>query len=345
MSKLVAKCGIDCGACPWGPYPRKGMSAQDFEAYKRDAKRVLGHVPIKTPCVTCQIPDDKIPKTSKLPNKRCLIRQCVDKAGVENCGYCSRFPCDTVTETAGAWNRESIEVKLGASLSEEAYHSFVEPFEGLARLEAIRDSLKPDKIVDPAKVCVPKIRLADFPKNLPFSKDEVSSFKAVYNLLANIERSSFGLKDTDTFAQQHKLKKQRAHVLRFLWLLGAYGEFENGDTSRLVVDAETYLFNRGSEKSLAIWSFVDGVIFKLLSGFGVCCERLVLDGLLKEELTTGTGYLRKKGWVMSMSFDAKIGGKNALEALQVYIKKLAKEYGKRAFQRFCVADMHVLSAA
>jgi hypothetical protein len=74
MSNLVAKCGIDCGACPWGPYPRKGMTAEDFERHRNNAKRILGYMPIKTPCSTCQTPDAKIPKESKLPNRKCLIR-------------------------------------------------------------------------------------------------------------------------------------------------------------------------------------------------------------------------------------------------------------------------------
>ena len=33
MLNLVAKCGINCGTCPWGPYPRKDMTAEDFEQY------------------------------------------------------------------------------------------------------------------------------------------------------------------------------------------------------------------------------------------------------------------------------------------------------------------------
>jgi hypothetical protein len=143
LSELVAKCGIHCGVCPWGPYPRKNMTAQGFEEYRKNAKRILGYMPIKTACVTCQTPDSKIPKGAKVPFRNCLIRQCVDRAGIRNCAYCSRFPCDSVKATGGVWNRKKIEEKLGTSLSKEEYHAFVEPFEGLARLETIRASLKP----------------------------------------------------------------------------------------------------------------------------------------------------------------------------------------------------------
>ena len=343
MVNLVSKCGIDCSACPWGPYPRKGMTAEDFERYRNNAKRILGYMPIKTPCVTCQTPDAKIPKESRLPNKKCMIRRCVDKSGVENCAYCSRFPCDTLKATAGAWNRESIEARLGEPISEEEFHSFVEPFEGINRLEASHASLKPDKIVEPAKVLTSEARIADFPENLPFSKEETASFKAVHMLLASLHDSSLGLQGTDTFAQRHKLENLRANVLRFLWILGSCGRLEKERRGCLVVDTRTYFANRGSEKTLAIWSFVQDAVFRILSEFGVCCERVALKGVKEEDLTTGTGYLRYKGWVMKMLFEEKIGGTATLKAFQTYTRRLAEKHGKKAFKRFSTADMQILT--
>lgn len=343
MSNLVSKCGIDCSTCPWGPYPRKGMTGEDFERFRNNAKRILGHMPIKTPCVTCQTPDAKIPKESRLPNRKCLMRRCVDKTGVANCAYCSRFPCDTLKETAGAWNRESIEARLGEPISEEEYHSFVEPFEGIRRLEAIRAWVKPERIVEPAKVPTSEARIADFPENLPFSKEEIASFKAVHKLLVTLNDSSLGLHDTDTFAQQHKLENLRAYVLRFLWILGSCGKLEKEKSGHLVVDAKTYFASRGSEKRLAIWSFVQEAVFNVLSEFGVCCERIVLKGVRKEDLTTGTGYLRYKGWVMKMFFEERIGGMATLKAFQTYTRRLAEKFGKKAFKHFSIADMQILT--
>ena len=344
MSNLVSKCGIDCGACPWGPYPRKSMTAEEFEKYRNEAKRILGYMPIKTACVTCRTPDSEIPKESKLPSKKCLIRRCVDKNGVANCAYCTRFPCDTLKATAAAWNRENIEAKLGESISEEEYHSFVEPFEGIKRLETIRASLKPDEIVEPAKASAAETRIVDFPKNLPFSKQETAAFKAVHDLLAKMERFSFGLQGTDTLAQQSKLESRKAHVLRFLWIIGNHGKFKRDTSQSLVVDAETYIDNRGGEKQLAIWSFVEDVVFKALHEFGVCCELVALEGVATEDLTTGTGYLRKKGWVIKGSFEEKVGGAATLQALQTYVQKLYQKYGGKAFRRFRDADMQVLVA-
>jgi len=109
VSKLTSKCGMDCGTCPWGPYPRQNMTAEEFGQYKKRAKEILGYTPMKTPCPTCQTLDEEIPKGSKLPPRNCLVRQCVDKTGIENCAYCSRFPCEQAKDTSGAWNRQKFE--------------------------------------------------------------------------------------------------------------------------------------------------------------------------------------------------------------------------------------------
>ncbi len=340
MSDLVSKCGIDCGACPWGPYPRKGMTAEAFERYRNDSKRILGFMPIKTPCPICRTPDVEIPRESKLPNRRCLIRQCVDKSEVTNCAYCSRFPCDTVKATGGAWNREKIEEKLGSPISEEEYHAFVEPFEGIRRLETIRGSLKPEEIVEPAKAQANGTKGA-FPEKLQVSKEEKAAFKTVQTLLTALQHSSLDLQDTDTFAQHHRLEINRAHVMRFLWILGNYGSFEGETGEALVVDAGTYEANRGSEKTLAIWSFVEGTVFKALSELGFSCKRVALEGVKEEDLETSTGYLRSKGWVIKMSFGEKEGGTAALKALQTYFRRLDGRYGKKAFQHFHKADLQI----
>ncbi len=342
MSGIVSKCGINCIACPWGPYPRKEMTAQEFEEFRNRAKRILGYMPIKTPCVTCQTPDDKIPRESKLPNRKCLIRQCVDKSGIPNCASCARFPCDTLRATAGAWNRKIIEEKLGTPLSESDYHIFVEPFEGMNRLRTIRASLEPKDIVEPAKVSITEKKIVDFPGNMHFAKEEKAAFRAVHRLLATLQNSSLGFRDTDTFGQHHKLENLRAQVSRFLWILAAYGEFEKGDFSHLTIDAKTFLANRGNQKILAIWSFLRDAVFRVLSDLGITCERVLLKGAKEEDLVTGTDYMRSTGWAIKMELDEKSGGSAALIALQVYATNLNRKWGKKAFQYFQEVDMHVL---
>jgi hypothetical protein len=244
--------------------------------------------------------------------------------------------------TGGVWNRTKIEEKLGAPISDAEYRTFVQPFEGIERLETIRASLKLSEIVEPAKISAAEKQTVQFPKNLPFPAEETASFKAVHTLLTNIKDSPLGMTNTDTFAQHHRLENRRAHILRFLWILGRYGRIEKEKQAALVVDAKTYQANRGTEKMLAIWSFVKDTVFKVLSDFQVYCERDALEGVKEEDLATGTGYLRNKGWTIRMSFDQQIGGIAALEALQTYTVKLDKKYGKKAFRHFSDADIQIL---
>jgi|GEM_PF-350500 len=344
MSDLIAKCGMDCGTCPWGPYPRQSMTTEEFEQYKKRAKKILGYTPMKTPCPTCQTSDEEIPKGSKLPPRNCSVRQCVDRAGVKNCAYCSKFPCEAVRSIAGAWSRDFFEKKHGVRISEEDYRAFIKPFEGLKRLEKIRASLSPNEIVEPPIVPQLKTKVIDFPEHLPLSKNEIAAFKALHRVLANIKRSSLGLKDTDTFAQQQKLKNRISHFLRFIWIFGRFGNFQTEKNGAcLVVDAKTYIDNRGNEKALATWPFVKDVVFNILSEFGVHCERVMLKGVKEKDLTTPGGYLRSKGWIMRMKFDGNAGGVTTLKALQTYARKLDDNYGRKAFRYFSNVDMRVLS--
>jgi len=111
----------------------------------------------------------------------------------------------------------------------------------------------------------------------------------------------------------------------------------------LVVDAQTYIDNRGNEKTLASWPFVKDVILKILSEFGVHSERVALKGVKEKSLITPGGYLRSKGWTMRMNFDEKAGGFASLKALQTYAKQLGDKYGTKAFQHFSNANMQILS--
>jgi hypothetical protein len=130
--------------------------------------------------------------------------------------------------------------------------------------------------------------------------------------------------------------------LRLLWIFGRYGEFKKENGTHLTVNPKTYLANRGSEKTLASWPFIENVILKIMPEFGIQCKRVPLKGLKEKDLTTGTGYLRNKGWVMTMSLDQAHDGISALEALQTCAEKLDKKYGKKAFKYFSDVNMQVL---
>ena len=84
------------------------------------------------------------------------------------------------------------------------------------------------------------------------------------------------------------------------------------------------------------------MIIKILSEFGVHCERVMLKEAKEKDLTTPGGGMRSKGWIMRMIFDEKAGGIAALKALQTYTKKLDEKHGKKAFRYFYNVEMQVL---
>ena len=106
----------------------------------------------------------------------------------------------------------------------------------------------------------------------PFSETKKLAFRTLHEVLASMKRSSLGLSGTDTFPQQQRLKNRIPYFSRFLWIFGRYGEFKQDDGAHLIVDAKTYIDNRGSEKTLATWTYVKDVIFKVLPEFGIHAE-------------------------------------------------------------------------
>jgi hypothetical protein len=99
--------------------------------------------------------------------------------------------------------------------------------------------------------------------------------------------------------------------------------------------------HRGTEKSLAVWPLVENTI-KELQEFGVLCERVLSEEGKKKGVTTPTGYLRDKGWVLVMTFHEGAGGFAVLKALRDYCVIVNKKCGKKAFQYFLNVDMSVL---
>jgi len=225
--------------------------------------------------------------------------------------------------------RERIAARLGTPIPEEDYLAFIEPYEGIKHLDEIRASLGPEDIVEMTKVSV-KPRVADFPDDLPFSKEETSAFEALHRLIAVIE-SINGV----SYARQAAIRKRRLHLLKILWTFGLFGELEEEGGPHLVIDGETYL----AQKIHSSYSKVRDYC-KALEGYGVHCEHVPLA---EEGWLTPTGALRKEGWFMRMSLGDDAGSVSALKALQSYAARLHEEYGQRAFRYFSKADMRVLS--
>lgn len=332
MKDLFSKCGYNCGHC--AAYKENVTTEEDRKRGSNGWKKYYNfRLSIdRMYCDGCQAPDDENPV---LLLRGCTIRKCAMLNGAETCAHCSELhTCmhDLHIHFSDI-NREKIESRLGSPIPEEDYLAFIEPFEHLKHLDEIRSSLNPEDIVN-ARVSTVKLRMVDFPDDLPFSREELSVFKALHQLLTAIASIS-----GNTYAQQAVLKKRKEHILHLLWTFGLFGEFKGNEPPHLVIDSKTYL----SEKLPGSFRIVN-LYFEILKEFGVHCEVIPLTKQKygKKGWLTPMGWLRKEGWLMKLSFDNSAGGVSALKALKSYTAKLNEEYGKKAFGYFKKGDMRVL---
>lgn len=344
LTENVAKCGADCNICPWSKTIQDTMSKNQYEEYCIGCKKTLGFAPTGPiqNCVGCQTPEEDWPEGARIPLRNCLIRLCVMRTGVENCAYCSRFPCVYIAERADEWSRENIEKKNGKLISDEDFNAYILPFERFSRLKKIHATLTPNQIIEVKTVPPIKTKIVNFPVNLELSRENSTSLKKLHQLLTSISKSSLNMKDTDVYAQQERLKARIKHFQRFLWIMGSFAEKDEKSNS-LLIDAKSYSKNRRSESSLGVHSFLENFVVKVFQKFGVLVEPIPLTEVKKGKKgwITPTGALRDRNWEMRVTFSDEIGGKGALHALQSFCQKLDAKYGKKSFGFFVKADMRV----
>lgn len=105
--------------------------SNDAEGLARTAsgwERVNGlHLePERVRCLGCKGAGEPMDAT-------CLVRGCCLEKGLASCASCESFPCAKVEEKMVS--RASVEARMGSTLDEDAYGSYVLPYEGGARLE------------------------------------------------------------------------------------------------------------------------------------------------------------------------------------------------------------------
>ncbi len=347
MEQVISKCGNYCGTCPWGCFQRARISEEGWESYRDDAKKYVGFTPTAKPCQSCQTPNEKLAKDVGVHNfvRGCLARECAINNEIQNCAYCSRYPCDWIEAHVGEITRETVSERLGEPVPDEAYERFIEPFQGKAHLDVIRASLSSDQIVESKTVKIPVKRIIDYPENVRISTIKPSNLNAAYNFLSTVASTRFGLKHPDTVAGAGMLKGRRDVLFRLLWTLIHNGEFRDGGKS-LAIDGVTYSKNKKGRDPLTLLSRAN-MYFKMLRDLGIQAKLVQLH----DDWTTDMGFLRsvvpkthEPAWELVVSFTDKIGGMSTLKALKAYANELTQKYEKGAYTRFSKADMRFLSA-
>ncbi len=333
---LYGRCGCNCGQCP--AFVKNARTDQDRQRCSDGWHMVLG-VRLRPDVIHCNgcLSTKPRKKGDILPDQGCYIRPCAIFFGIDSCAKCHAYPCeDLEARMPGEDFRELTEARIGEPLTDEEYHSFVEPYEALKNLKMIRASLSDEDIVKKTEVPPIKANVVEFPDDMPFSKDRVKAFRTVHNLLFGIISPR-----ADTYARQLRLKRVRRHVLGMLWVLGAYGDMSS-DGTRLMIKGR----KQGTTKECG-WLVRkrDNTLFDTVE----FCMRMLKDSGLRHEFEAS-----KKDWTFSLYFTEKAGGEKTLEALKSYVERLIEEHGNpeysgasnfkgKAFNLFKKADMRVLT--
>ena len=126
MTDLIAKCGFDCGRC--ASYKENLRTEADRKRcsdgwHKHFGFRITAEKLVR--CEGCLISSYRNPV--RYLKTGCRIRRCAVKNGVENCAYCSVYPCQDVRTHSAYIDREKIAAQLGAPIAEEDYLALFEP--------------------------------------------------------------------------------------------------------------------------------------------------------------------------------------------------------------------------
>ena len=141
MEPVLTRCGYRCDLC---------LAYRPNVAAESDRARALSdgwHVyfgfripPEEIACDGCRAPDGHLIDAS------CPVRACVIAHGVDTCAGCEAFECGSTGQpgdvcailTTRDVSRAEVEARIGAPVPEEDYVRFIQPYEGLCRLRALR---------------------------------------------------------------------------------------------------------------------------------------------------------------------------------------------------------------
>jgi hypothetical protein len=345
MIRMISKCGNMCSICPWGRWIRENQKPEDWEPFVEDVKKYLGYVPAKNPCHGCQTLNDSLAKDVGVHNflRGCAARKCAFDNGFVNCAYCSRYPCDQIEALNLSNRREDAERRIGESIPNDKYESYIRIFEGKKTLDKLRSSLRPDEIQEAKKIELKPPKIIPFPDITPKRKE--SEFRALHKALSQIMASKLGLKDADTLAGKELLEKRLNVLNRLLWIAALYGKLEDSQLSVDSITINTYKKGTSgfptSESGWLRW-------LEIISEADIDGE-MQYSNINKSDMISPIGWLRDRmpgsndpAWWLKISFGDSIGGASTLRTLSSYASEIDERFGKQAYGRFKKADMRFL---
>ncbi len=325
---LIAKCGNNCGQCTLYV---ENLTDETRRWCARGMARYINWSPNPKnlrQCSGCQSTEGFV------YIRNCAVRQCALYNGVENCAYCAAFPCrDVPTVSVSADHRGKVEERLGEPIPEEDYVAFIEPYEGMKHLNAIRIPLEAEDLVEPTPVMPLRTRMSEFPDSIALSGEDFTPLLVLHRLLARILTGY-----ADLYVRQIRIQKRRREILNLLWLFGRHGQLEE-DGGRLIIDGRV----QGTRKAFS--SVVRKRDNALHRSAAMAAELLQDLGVRVAHMP-----LARSAWRLEATFDEAAGGTPAMEALGRYTQHLVQCHGEpryagrsryrgEAYARFSRADM------
>ena len=336
ISEMLAKCGCACSRCP--TFKMNLRNKVDRNKCSSGWKAYLGISLSPEKLRRCDgcLADDRTKPTRYL---NCIVRRCALRNGIDNCAYCSEFPCNelkTVHEGQSRDYRNIIETRIGAAIPEDDYRAFIEPYEGLNHLISLRGTLRGEDI-NTIKPLTLKSKSVPFPDTLNVSGGKLKSYRTLHRILSAIDKTLENI----SYARRESEKKTRPYILKLLWTCGLYGTVDPGDNTCLVLDSVNYFKMKNQYRYPVLKSYFDHLKNVDIHGTLVplAGKKWMNDmGILKMK----AGKSGEPAWEIRLSFGDSAGGVKTADALRTFTAMLDREYGEDGIMHFYNADMSIL---
>ncbi|MFX0016152.1 MAG: DUF3795 domain-containing protein [Promethearchaeota archaeon] len=322
----IAKCGHDCINCAWSIDSRKKISTkQALKLFNKKCVTYMGTELTIAPCPGCQSQYDELPKNSKVSFniKSCLIRKCVTYNNIQNCAYCSKYPCDQLTKQkmisyADFKNR----YKNNENIKQD-FNQFIKPFHRITILNKILRNIPQDEIKKPKSVSKVGI-LSDFFDNGINQETKLHLMNDI-GFLNVLNDSNFGIQDMNTYAGYYDFLAIRRNVMQFLWILLHFGKVQRikkDSDMILTISAGLFLEKRKMFKNSFHLTYksnlVDYIEILQKMGLDVRFEQLIDES----KYITQSGMLRNKGWFIQINKNDMMKNQNEINSLQDFVRNL-----------------------
>lgn len=135
MPEILAYCGYRCDLCP--AYEDNLESEADRERVRRDWSKYYDYE-----AALDEIACEGCPQASEAPNPSCPVRPCAIEKGVQHCGQCEDYICDSLRTRLDAI--KPIAAKHGEGMPAEDHARYIHPYEAEERLRKLRDEPRSD---------------------------------------------------------------------------------------------------------------------------------------------------------------------------------------------------------